>query len=140
MGPNQERRLTLKELDFWLERNDHPFGMRPIVVIDVPPTSSPSEDLEQLALRNVFAGELFALGNTPAIIGMGFDDPYRCELVEVIGRTFHARASLEETVRELRNKAEELGGPDRYAAAALRSIALHAYEPAMTSIVRDIST
>jgi hypothetical protein len=135
MGPRSERRVTLKELDHWLEITDRPEGMRPIVVLEVPPTQSKTEDLEQLALRNMFAGELFALGNTPAVIGIGFDDPHSAELARTLADGFRDRVSLEDLMIEVRRLAEKIGGTDRYDHAALRSIALHAYEPAMISIV-----
>jgi peptidoglycan hydrolase-like protein with peptidoglycan-binding domain len=43
----------------------------PIVVLDPPRPTSEVDSVVQLLLRNTFAGELFALGNTRAVFGVG---------------------------------------------------------------------
>ncbi len=46
--------------------------MKPLVILDVyRPSAGGTETLKQLALRNAFASEVFSLGNTPALLGIG---------------------------------------------------------------------
>jgi hypothetical protein len=51
-----------------------PADVRPIVIVDLPRPSTPTEAARKWLWRNQFCQQLFELGNTPYLLAMGFVD------------------------------------------------------------------
>lgn len=107
-----------------------PDQIRPTIILDTPPTGSPSEDMNQLYLRNELAASLFELGNTPAIIATGFYDPEQPALMEVIARALKERTTLKTLMRAVREHVNA-GDPDNL---PYRAPALFTYEPDLLAV------
>jgi len=80
-------------------------GPLPQVIVDVPRPPTFTETLRQLVLRNVFAAQLFALGNLPSVLaaGLGPPDVQRRHAVEMArrGAGFSTPGDLAKTLRNV---------------------------------------
>lgn len=87
-------------------------GRRPLIVLDPPCPGSEVDIHVQLALRNLFAAQLFRLGHCPAVVCTGLFPGGGLKQVLGFYQSLSAQGSLADAVRELRT-TEQPGGPGR---------------------------
>jgi hypothetical protein len=82
----------------------------PIVILDPPLAGSRVDAVTTLLLRNTFAGELFALGNTRAVFGVGLASLEKQSLLHrALIEPIASGASFGETIQNVRQLAEFAG-------------------------------
>jgi hypothetical protein len=105
-GTRYSDELTVTAVDSLLKLIPHD-SSRPLVVIDVERPESTTEAITHLLLRNLFAGDLFALGRCSAVLGTGLAalhqrDPY-LRLVQSLAER--------RTIGEIAAHVREAGAP-----------------------------
>jgi hypothetical protein len=102
----------------------------PVVVLDVPVPSGDRETGDQLLLRNWFAGDLFALGGTRAVIGTGLAGRKASDLVRdvLIERLAHGDA-IGDVVQAMRQQGPSADFGGFGSGVAFAAIALWGNDP-----------
>jgi tetratricopeptide (TPR) repeat protein len=130
-SPDETGLLTSADLDRALRTVSRDWPA-PVVVLDVPAPTGLREVADQLLLRNCFAGDLFALGASRAVVTTGLGGRKNADLVQDVLVEGLARGdAIGDIVQRVRGQASE-SGFDRFAwSAPFAATALWSNDPSM---------
>jgi tetratricopeptide (TPR) repeat protein len=130
-SPDETGLLTSADLDRALRivSRDWP---APVIVLDVPAPTGHREIADQLLLRNCFAGDLFALGASRAVVATGLAGRKAADLVQDVLLEGLARGdAIGDVVQRVRRQAPASGFSRFDFSAAFAATALWSNDPSM---------
>jgi cellulose synthase operon protein C len=130
-SPDETGLLTSADLDRALRTVSRDWPA-PVVVLDVPAPTGRREIADQLLLRNCFAGDLFALGASRAVVTTGLGRRKATDLVQDVLVAGLARGhAIGDVVQRMRRQAPDSGFERFDWSAPFAATALWSNDPSM---------